>query len=124
MDATRQDAVMPPAEWEDFVYSAGFLDVPDTAASWRECGERVEAVADYLATKRELRIVADGTDLRLSTEGRTWISSKGRENFPDGEVFTGPVETSVEGQIRFSYPAIFNGREVEDVRLRFEGGEV
>src|SRR5436190_1511552 len=85
---------------------------------------RVEAVADYLATKRELRIVADGTDLRLSTEGRTWISSKGRENFPDGEVFTGPVETSVEGQIRFSYPAIFNGREVEDVRLRFEGGEV
>ena len=123
-EATAQDAEMSLAEWEDFVYGAGFLDDQDPVVRWREFGERVEAVADYLATKQELRIVADGTDLRLSTEGRTWISSKGRENFPDGEVFTGPVETSVEGEIRFSYPAIFNGREVEDVRLRFEEGEV
>ena len=46
------------------------------------------------------------------------------ENFPDGEIFTGPVETSLEGSIRFTYPAIFQGREVDDVRLRFAAGEV
>jgi aminopeptidase len=122
--ARAQDAEMSLAEWEDFVYGAGFLDDPDPAARWREFGERIDRVAAFLDTKRELRIVAEGTDLRFSSEGRTWVPSKGRENFPDGEVFTGPVETSVEGEIRFTYPAVFNAREVEDVRLRFEHGEV
>ncbi len=75
-------------------------------------------------TKRELRIVAEDTDLTFGVEGRTWIPSAGRENFPDGEIFTGPVETSVEGSIKFSYPAQFHGRVVEGVELRFAGGEV
>ena len=48
----------------------------------------------------------------------------GKENFPDGEVFTAPIETKVDGTIRFTYPAVFQGREVNDVELRFEGGEV
>ena len=43
---------------------------------------------------------------------------------PDGEVFTSPVETETEGEIRFTLPAVFYGREVEDIRLRFEGGRV
>jgi aminopeptidase len=79
---------------------------------------------ERLSKARELRVVAEDTDLTLGVEGRTWIPCDGKENFPDGEVFTGPVETSVEGQIRFSYPASFAGRMVRDVRLRFEGGEV
>ena len=56
--------------------------------------------------------------------GRTWINCAGRENFPDGEIFTGPVETETEGHIRFTYPAVHQGTEVTDVRLRFEGGRV
>ena len=123
-EALAQDASMSLAEYEDFVYGSAFLDDPDPVARWQEFGERLDRVAGFLATKRELRVVADGTDLRLVTEDRTWISSKGRENFPDGEVFTGPVETSVEGEIRFTYPGVFNAREVDDVRLRFEAGEV
>jgi len=122
--ASAQDASMSLAEYEDFVYGAAFLDDPDPVARWREFGERLDRVEAFLATKRELRVVAEGTDLRLVTGGRTWIASKGRENFPDGEVFTGPVETSVEGEIRFTYPGVFNAREVDDVRLRFEAGEV
>src|SRR3989442_14350271 len=43
---------------------------------------------------------------------------------PDGEIFTSPVETGTEGEIRFSFPAIFQGRRVEDVRLRFADGRV
>jgi aminopeptidase len=122
--AAAQDASMSLTEYEDFVFGAAFLDDPDPVGRWREFGERIDRLARFLSEKRELRIVAEGTDLRLAVEGRTWISAKGRENLPDGEVFTAPLETSVEGEIRFTYPAVFNAREVEDVRLRFEGGEV
>ncbi|TML46911.1 MAG: aminopeptidase [Actinobacteria bacterium] len=117
-EAAAQDASMSLAEYEDFVFGAAFLDDPDPVARWQEFGERIDRLAAFLATKREFRIVADGTDLRLVTEGRTWVPSKGQENFPDGEVFTGPLETSVEGEIRFTYPGVFNAREVDDVRLR------
>ena len=123
-EAAAQDASMSLAEYEDFVFGAAFLDDPDPVARWQEFGERLDRLAGFLATKREFRIVADGTDLSLVTEGRTWVPSKGRENFPDGEVFTGPVESSVEGEIRFTYPGVFNAREVDDVKLRFEAGEV
>jgi len=123
-EAAAQDASMSLPEYEDFVFGAAFLDDPDPVARWQEFGERLDRLARFLMTKREFRIVGDGTDLRLVTEGRTWVPSNGRENFPDGEVFTGPVETSAEGEIRFTYPAVFNAREVDDVRLRFEGGEV
>jgi aminopeptidase len=123
-EASAQDASMSLPEYEDFVFGAAFLDDPDPVARWQEFGERLDGLAAFLDTKRELRVVAEGTDLRLLTEGRTWIPSKGRENFPDGEVFTGPVETSVEGEIRFTYPGVFNAREVDDVKLRFESGEV
>jgi aminopeptidase len=122
--AAAQDASMSLPEYEDFVFGAAFLDDPDPVARWQEFGERLDRLAELLATKQEFRIVTEGTDLRLVTEGRTWIASKGQENFPDGEIFTGPVESSVEGEIRFTYPGVFNAREVNDVRLRFEGGEV
>ena len=123
-DASAQDAAMSLAEYEDFVYGAAFLDDADPVGRWREFAARLERVAEFIATKRQFRIVAEGTDLRLTTDGRAWIASKGQENLPDGEVFTAPHETSVEGEIRFTYPAVFNAREVDDVRLRFERGEV
>ena len=69
-------------------------------------------------------MLSDGTDLTVGVEGRTWIAAKGDRNFPDGEVFTGPVETATNGEVRFSFPAVMGGREVEDVRLRFEDGRV
>ena len=68
--------------------------------------------------------MANGTDLTVGVGGRTWIPCGGHENFPDGEVFTGPVESSLEGEVHFSFPASFQGRLVEDVRLVFSGGEV
>ncbi len=72
----------------------------------------------------EIRVVGDGTDLTLGVEGRTWVPCDGRENFPDGEVFTGPVETKVDGTIRFTYPSGYAGRRVGGVELEFRGGEV
>jgi aminopeptidase len=122
--AAAQDAEMSLADYQEFVFRAGFLDADDPAARWEEFGEELERVAAFLRQRRELRVVADGTDLTLGVEGRNWIPSKGHENLPDGEVFTAPVETSVDGEIRFTSPGVYQGREVEDVRLRFSGGEV
>jgi aminopeptidase len=123
-NAAAQDAQMSLSEYEDFVYGAAFLDDPDPASRWRAFSARLARVADLLAGKDELRVVAEGTDLTVRVAGRPWIAADGHENFPDGEVFTAPHETSAEGEIRFTYPAVFRGRQVDDVRLRFAGGEV
>ena len=123
-NSAAQDAEMSLAQYEDFVYRAGLLDRDNPVAAWKELGTRLRRLSERLGQTKELRIVADGTDLTVGVEGRTWIPCDGKENFPDGEVFTGPVETSLQGRIRFTYPATFAGRMVRDVELRFEGGDV
>jgi aminopeptidase len=123
-NSAAQDAAMSLAQYEDFVFRAGLLDRDDAVGAWKEMGERLRRLVGRLGETRELRVVAENTDLTVGVEGRTWIPCDGKENFPDGEVFTGPVETSVRGQIRFSYPASFAGRMVRDIELRFEKGEV
>ena len=122
--AHAQDADMSLQRYEDFVYSACHVDEDDPAAHWRLVAASLRARADVLESVRELRIVGPDTDLRVGIEGRKWIAADGRYNIPDGEVFTSPVETETEGEIRYTFPAIYHGREVEDVRLRFEGGRV
>ena len=79
---------------------------------------------DWLKTKEQIHLVGPETDLRLSIAGRTFDNSAGKHNVPDGEVFTGPVEDSVEGSVYFSYPAIHMGREVTGIRLWFKKGKV
>ncbi|HMO26649.1 MAG TPA: aminopeptidase, partial [Tepidisphaeraceae bacterium] len=123
--ACAQDAEMSLREYEDFVYGAGLLDQPDPVAAWRQLSEKQKRMVDYLNDKKHLRVrSANGTDLQMSIEGRRWINCDGHENFPDGEVFSGPVVESVEGTIRFSFPGVHNGREVQDVRLTFKEGKV
>ena len=120
-----QDAEMSLAEYENFVYGACHVaGDEDAIAHWESVAEELTARADQLASVRELRIVGIDTDLRVNVEGRRWLPSAGRHNMPDGEVFTSPVETATEGEIHFAFPSIFQGREVENVRLRFEGGRV
>jgi aminopeptidase len=124
-EAHAQDAEMSLSEYEDFVYSACHVHGDeDPVAHWRGTSAVLNARARELETFRELRIVGPGTDLRLGVEGRRWLGADGKLNMPDGEIFTSPLETETEGEIRFSFPAIFHGRSVEDVRLRFEGGRV
>lgn len=123
--AAAQDAEMSLSEYEDFVFSAGLLDRPDPAAAWRKVSERQQRLADFLNGKRDYRVVAaNGTDVRMSVSGMRWINCDGHENFPDGEVFTGPVVDSVNGQLNFSFPAVHHGREVQGVKLTFRNGKV
>jgi aminopeptidase len=124
-EAHAQDAEMSLPEYEDFVYAACHVrEHEDPVAHWRGVSTELNLRARELDTFRELHIVGPDTDLRLNVEGRQWLAADGKLNMPDGEIFTSPVETETEGEIRFSFPAIFHGRGVEDVRLRFEGGRV
>jgi aminopeptidase len=122
--AAAQEARMSLSHYEDHFFSAVLLGQPDPVGAWRDLGDRIRRLAEWLETLRELRIVADGTDLRIGVEGRHWIACDGTHNLPDGEVFTAPVDASVEGTIRFTYRAVFRGRAATDVRLQFRGGEV
>jgi len=123
--ASAQDAEMSLAEYEDFVFNAGMLDRPDPVGAWKKLSERQQRVVDFLNGKSDYHVVAaNGTDVRMSVAGRRWINCDGHENFPDGEVFTGPVLDSASGVIRFSFPAVHHGREVQDVRLVFKDGKV
>lgn len=122
--ACAQDAEMSLREYEDFVFRAGLLHLPDPVAAWRQISEKQLRLVDFLNGKKEYRVVAsNGTDIRMSVAGMRWINCDGHENFPDGEVFTGPVIDSVEGQINYSFPAVHHGREVQDVKLTFRNGK-
>src|SRR4051794_16028675 len=123
-DAFAQDADMALADYEDFVYRAGWLHLADPVAAWRDFSVKLDQIVERLARVSTVRVLAEDTDITVGVAGRRWIPCHGDRNFPDGEVFTAPVETETRGDVRFSYPAIFGGREVQDVRLRFEGGRV
>ncbi|MDQ4044409.1 MAG: aminopeptidase, partial [Chloroflexota bacterium] len=122
-DAYAQDAEMGSAAYAEFVMTACKLDHEDPIQAWRELSAEQQRLIDWLDGKKEVHLIGPDVDLRLSVEGRTWLNADGRRNFPDGEIFTGPVEDSVNGTIRFSYPAVADGREVDGIRLRFEHGK-
>jgi aminopeptidase len=122
--ALAQQAGMGQAEYEQFVARTLFLDQPDPVAAWRALSGRQAALVERLARACEIRLEADGTDVRLRVDGRRWINSDGRRNMPSGEVFTGPHEDSAEGSIRFTVPSNHRGSVVEDVSLTFRKGEV
>lgn len=115
--ALAQDADVSLAEFEDFVFGAVNID-------WKAKSREQAELARIFNKGREVRIVGEDTDLTLKVQGRTFISADGHLNMPDGEVFSGPVEDSAEGHIRFTYPAIYQAREVHDVHLWFEKGKV
>jgi aminopeptidase len=127
-NASAQDAEMSLTDYEDFVFRAGLLHTPDPAAEWRKIHDRQERVREYLQSKKSVRFRVpsskgdDGTDLTVSVDGSTWINCAGLSNFPDGEVFAGP--RGVDGHVNYTFPAVYNGREVQGVRLVFKGGKV
>lgn len=122
--AYAQEADMSLSEYEDFVYAACYADRDDPVAEWRNIHDRQQKLVDWLAGKKHLKVQGPHVDLTLSIVGRTFINDDGHKNMPGGEIFTSPVEDSVNGWVRFSYPAIVNGREVEGIELRFEQGKV
>ncbi len=123
-DAHAQEADMSLTEFEDFVYGACHVDKDDPVAEWRKVSMEQQRLVDWLEGKKQVAVMGPSVDLTLSISGRTFINSDGKRNMPSGEIFTGPVEESVNGWVRFSYPAIVAGREVSGIELRFRDGKV
>ncbi|MQA99645.1 MAG: aminopeptidase [Actinobacteria bacterium] len=123
-EAHAMDAEMSLSEFEDFYYAACMVHADDPIGEWRKMAERHQRLVEWITGRNEIHIEGEGTDLLLEVGGRTFIPASGRENFPDGEIFTGPREDKTRGHVTFSYPAIYGGQVVEGVRLEFESGRV
>jgi aminopeptidase len=123
-NAYASDAEMSLRDFEDFYFRACLADDGDPVGAWTRASQECHRLAEWIQGHEEVRIKAEGTDLRLGIAGRTFIACDGEHNMPDGEFFTGPIEDATEGVVSFHLPAVIGGREVSGVRLRFEAGKV
>jgi len=122
--ALAQEANMSLDEYTDFLFKSCYLDLEDPVAKLKELDVEQTRWAQYLNGVKELRIVGDKTDITFNVEGRKWISCSGLNNYPDGEVFTSPVEDGVNGEIFFDFPQNYRGNSAKDVHLWIEKGQV
>lgn len=116
-EALAKQANMTLEEYREFVYDSILID-------WEETSREMSVIRDRLDTHSDIRIVGQETDLYAETRGRVWAVASGKNNMPCGEVYTSPVEDTVEGRIWFDIPFLYQGTVVGDVRLKFERGEV
>ncbi len=117
-----QQAGMSLRQYEDFVFSACMLHLDDPVAYWKQVGTEQQRLCDYLKGHKKLQVRGKNIDMEMSIDGRIFLNADGTANFPDGEIFTGPVEDSVTGWVNFTYPAIYQGTVVEGAKLVFEKG--
>ncbi|MFX0042816.1 MAG: aminopeptidase [Candidatus Hodarchaeota archaeon] len=123
-NALAQEADMDLFNYTGFIEKALFLDKEDPIGEWTKVKKEQEKIVEFLNERNHFHVIGEDTDLILSTQGRNWVNCCGTENLPDGEIFTSPVENSVNGYIRFSYPGIYQGREIENIFLEFKDGKV
>ena len=125
-EAYAKEAGMPFKEYEDFVYAACHADdnTPDPVAYWEEVERQQRAIIERIEGHDKVKVMGPNVDLNLSIKGRKFNNSCGHHNMPDGEIYTGPVESSVTGWVKFTYPAVYQGRMVEGAELTFEKGRV
>ena len=114
-NALAQEAEMSLSEYTDFLYGATNID-------WSAMTARLTSLKTRLEAGSEVRIVGPDTDLTLRTAGRIWEPADGKKNMPDGEIFTAPIEDSVNGRVRYEFPAIYQGRQVDGISLTFKDG--
>lgn len=122
--AGAETAGMSLPEYEQFVYGACKLNEENPAAEWLKLRAVQQVYVDYLNNVDQIHYRGPNIDITFSVKGRTWINSDGRSNMPSGEVFSAPIEDSVNGYVRFSYPGVYMGRDVEDVELTVEKGYI
>lgn len=122
--AAAKAAGMSIEQYAEFVLNACRLNEEDPVQSWLEVRKSQQLIVDFLNSCDEIRYKNQQSDIRFSVKGRIWINSDGRANMPSGEIFTGPVEDSVEGKVFFDYPSVFAGHDVRGITLIVEKGLV
>jgi aminopeptidase len=118
------EAEMSLSKFEEFVYHACHADQTDPVAYWNKVEASQKKIIDRIEGHDQVVLRGPNVDLNLSIKGRKFLNAAGKSNMPDGEVFTGPVEDSINGFVRYSYPAIYSGVLVEGVELTFSDGKV
>ncbi len=122
--AYADQAGMSLKDYEDFVYSAVYADKDDPIAEWKKFHDEQEKIIERFKGGDAITLKGPNVDLTLSIKDRILVNCAGTNNMPDGEIFTGPVEDSINGWVRYTYPAILQGRIVEGIELKFEQGKV
>ena len=124
--AYAMEAEMGLQEYQDFFFRACHADenTSDPVAYWRGVQRKQEGIIRWLEGHDHVQIQGPHAGLSLSIRGRKFRNASGQNNLPDGEIYTAPIESSVNGWVRFTYPAVFLGRVVEGVELTFEQGRV
>ncbi len=120
--AAAQNAGMSLEEYQNFIFTACNLFHDDPKQAWLDVRKKQQKIVDVLNSRETVKYKGEGIDIEFSTKGRTWINSDGQTNMPSGEVYTSPVEDSVNGVINFSFPGIYMGHEVENVTLWVKDG--
>ena len=123
-DGYAQDAEMSFEQYVDFVFRAVHATEADPIAYWKKVEADQQAAVDFMMGKDQVTLHGPNVDLTLSVKGRKFLNACGETNMPDGEIFTGPVEDSVNGWVKFTYPAIYQGVAVEGAELTFSNGQV
>ncbi len=118
------EAGMSLPEYEDFVYRACHADEADPVAYWNSVRAEQAKMIERIHGHHQITLRGPNVDLALSIKDRIFLNSCGKHNMPDGEIFTGPVEDSVQGWVKFTYPALYQGSAVEGIELTFDGGRV
>ncbi len=103
-------------EYEKFVFDS-------TNQDWEKLGKRFNYLRDQLNKAKKIRIIGEDTDLTLNVYKKSFVADSGEENLPGGEIFCAPEPKSVEGHIRFTYPAIRSGVEVQNIYCEFKNGK-
>ncbi|MCW5907882.1 MAG: aminopeptidase [Chitinophagales bacterium] len=122
--AGADDAEMSLAEYEKFVFGACNLFEENPVEKWLEVRKTQQVYVDYLSNADVMQYKGPNIDITFSVKGRKWMNSDGRANMPSGEVFSAPIEDSVNGWAYFSYPTIYAGKDVRGIRLEVKNGEV
>lgn len=112
-----QNAKMSLEAWEDFVFDSCLVD-------WEAASKEQEVLKNILEQTNEVRLVADETDLIVDISGQKAVKCCGKQNMPDGEVFTSPKRTGVNGHITFNTPTVYMNKEFNWIKLTFKDGKV
>ena len=112
-----QLAGMSTEAFEDFYFDVCTLN-------YRKLQPGMKALKRLMEKTNRVEIKAPGTDLTFSIKGIPAVICGGDRNIPDGEVFTAPVKDSVEGQVTFNAPSIYQGTAFDGVRLKFKRGKI
>jgi aminopeptidase len=123
-DALAQEAGMSLRDYTAFLVKAVGLEHDKPNEIWRERGLRQAELVTRLTKAIKLEIRSEHTNLTMQVKNRIWINDDGQRNMPGGEVFSAPIEDSVNGTVFFDIPAVTQGREVRGVKLEFKEGLV